>query len=372
MPMGSHQINNITRLTMDIWKDQVFFNEKPFPAGFFATAAMNVSGDTYDDLREASFELLFLLDKWRKNEQTDIKVLYPQLLSAGKKVLEQVWNIPPYFYLDRSKEEEVLLRRLSPDADIDVSDPKSDEGIFIRAYIYRMASLPVALDHFNCAAWYFTLNFLQYLEKRDANHFTVAAYDCFQSEEFGKLMEAYMGNVPVQRFSLLPDMHGAFVFARNPNPKKKEMVFVNRFCFDYLVDFYSYDLFNGLSWGHAPSMCHNCGKYFLTTTVRTPKYCDGIAPQDANYTCRQYGAMKNQKDKNVSHPVYRIFNTRAGTIRTHYRRGKISYALRVMALKLAAEYRDKALLDSAYAADGYARDMEQETLYAEVRRRLEE
>ena len=37
---------------------------------------------------------------------------------------------------------------------------------------------------------------------------------------------------------------------------------------------------------------------------------------------------------------------------------------------LAESYRDKALMDNDYAADGYARDMELEHIYAEAEKRL--
>ena len=114
----------------------------------------------------------------------------------------------------------------------------------------------------------------------------------------------------------------------------------------------------------------NCGRYFLTTSGRQPKYCDGIAPQDGRLTCRQYGAMQHQKEQNKQHPVYRIFSTRTNTIRKHHQRGRISDELRQAALKLAEEYRDKALLDNDYASHSYAQDMEQEHLYAEARKRL--
>ena len=39
---------------------------------------------------------------------------------------------------------------------------------------------------------------------------------------------------------------------------------------------------------------------------------------------------------------------------------------------LAEEYRDKALLDNGYASHSYARDMEQEHLYGEARKRVRE
>ena len=45
-------------------------------------------------------------------------------------------------------------------------------------------------------------------------------------------------------------------------------------------------------------------------------------------TCRQYGAMQHQKERNKQHPVYRIFSTRTNTIRKHHQRGKFSDELR--------------------------------------------
>ena len=80
--------------------------------------------------------------------------------------------------------------------------------------------------------------------------------------------------------------------------------------------------------------------------------------------------MKHQKEQNKQHPVYRLFATRTDTIRKHSQRGKISDALRQEALYLAGSYRDKALMDSDYAADGFARDMELKHIYAEAEKRL--
>ena len=77
-----------------------------------------------------------------------------------------------------------------------------------------------------------------------------------------------------------------------------------------------------------------------------------------------------QKEQNREHPIYRLFSTRTNTIRKHHQRGKISDELRQATLKLAEEYRDKALLDNDYASNGYAQDMEQEQLYTEARKRL--
>lgn len=173
----------------------------------------------------------------------------------------------------------------------------------------------------------------------------------------------------IEKFTVSPVMESTYIFARNPTQKEK-MVFVQRVRFHRIMSFYCFDLMNGLHHGHAPCVCQNCERYFLTRSGHKPKYCSGMAPQDSRLTCRQYGAMMHQKEQNKQHPVYRLFNTRANTIRKHHQRGKISDELRREALYLAETYRDRALMDNDYAAGDYAHDMEQETLYAQARSRL--
>ena len=165
----------------------------------------------------------------------------------------------------------------------------------------------------------------------------------------------------VEPFTITPDLRSSHVFARHPK-QEKETIFVNRYFFDHAISFYIFDLMNGLQHGHAPSRCCGCGTYFLTTNGHMPKYCDGIAPQDPRMTCRQYGAMMRQKEQNKQHPVYRLFTTRTNT-----QRGKISDGLRNEALYVAESLRDEALMDNDYAANGYARAMEQEAIYAQAK-----
>ena len=100
------------------------------------------------------------------------------------------------------------------------------------------------------------------------------------------------------------------------------------------------------------------------------KYCDGVSPQNPKYTCRQYGALNHQKEQNKNHPIYRLFKTRTNSIRKQHERGQITTELRKTAITLAEAYRDKALFDNAYAANGYVRDMELANLCAEAERRL--
>lgn len=122
--------------------------------------------------------------------------------------------------------------------------------------------------------------------------------------------------------------------------------------------------------GYAPSKCQNCGRYFLTTDARTPKYCYRNAIQNPHYTCRQYGAMNRQKEKNANHPIFQVYKTRTGTIRKHHQRGKISDEARQEALKICEELCDRALLDNSFAMKEYLLLMEQDAIYVEANKRL--
>ncbi|WP_370813690.1 DUF6076 domain-containing protein [Butyricicoccus pullicaecorum] len=247
-------------------------------------------------------------------------------------------------------------------------DPQAPYREFFFRYLTAAFAIPLGIYHFAVAGDYFERKYLRRLKERNETFFAVAAHDCFTSDDFWRVMDG-LPLPDIEAFSTAPVMESTYVFARNPSQEKK-MVFVQRVCFRGIIQFYCFDLMNGLHHGHAPCVCQNCERYFLTRSGHKPKYCSGMAPQDGRLTCRQYGAMMHQKEQNKQHPVYRIFSTLTNTIRKHHHRGKISDELREEALRLAETYRDKALLDNGYAADGYVHDMEQETLYAQARARL--
>lgn len=189
---------------------------------------------------------------------------------------------------------------------LSVTLPSPGLDFYIR-YCRAMAAAPLAIYHFCLAGWFFESDYLRRLCKRDENHFGVAAKDCFNGDLFWKEMRE-LGGVDIETFSVEPHLTSTCALVRNPKDEKK-MVFVSRVRFDSLMDFYTFDLFNGLHHGHAPSQCLCCGKHFLTTTGHIPKYCDGISPQNPSMTCRQYGAMMHQKENNKDHPIYRVFAT---------------------------------------------------------------
>lgn len=368
MPLGIRQNNNLQHITLDIWKDQVFLNEKSYPAGYFAANILNQKQETFYSLIHYGGAISYEVEALMKANRDAFAKLLPQVRSDVSALLDVLWTYPPYCFLNRAGEQEVLDKVFCEsmvDALMDTEAPYWD--FFVR-YLTAAFAIPLGIYHFVVAADYFERGYLCRLKERNETFFAIAAHDCFSSDDFWHMMEA-LPMPEIEKFTVSPVMESSYVFARNPNQKEK-MVFVQRVRFHSIMQLYCFDLMNGLHHGHAPCVCQNCEHYFLTCNGHRPKYCGGMAPQDSRLTCRQYGAMMHQKEQNKQHPVYRLFSTRTNTIRKHHQRGKISDELRREALYLAETYRDRALMDNDYAAGDYVHDMEQETLYAQARARL--
>lgn len=368
MPLGINQSNYLLHFTMDVLQDKVYYNEKEYPAGYFAASILNAPDDVMSKMLSAGSALLKLTSSIPRAEKEKILPVASFLKDHILAVTEHIWTLPPFCFNDIEQERKIIDLMLEEESLEALDIPDSRGRAFFLSYIQSTIFTPVALQHFIFAGTFFERGYLRRLKKRDETHFVAAAHDCFTNDLFWHEMDQLQMK-DVEPFSISPDMRSSYVFARHPK-REKEMVFVNRYFFDRVMSFYTFDLFNGLQHGHAPSQCIGCGKYFLTTDGHMPKYCDGIAPQDSRYTCRQYGASMRQKEQNKQHPIYRLFSTRTNTIRKHHERGKISDSLRREAIYIAESYRDKALMDNSYASDGYEQDMEQEHIYAEARKRL--
>ena len=368
MPLGTQQNNDFAQVTIDVWNDKVFYQEQEFPAGFMAASVLNISENGLKELIQAGGAPTFLFPVVIQGSDTEAAQVLPVLRERMIYLAKEVWRYSPFCYNNLEKELHRIDILFGDNALSQIRTPNSEFQQDFLIFCAAITRIPMAILHFIAAAQFFELDYLRRLKKRNETYFAVAAHDCFNSKEFWDELRE-LQSWDVEQFSVHPELTSTYVFARSPK-NEKEMVFVERVSFLRLIDFYTYDLLNGLHQGHAPSQCLGCGKYFLTTNGHIPKYCDGIAPQDSRYTCRQYGAMMRQKEQNKQHPIYRLFNTRAGTIRKHHQRGKISDDLRREALYLAESYRDKALMDNDYAESGYAQNMDLEHIYAEAEKRL--
>jgi len=367
MPMGTFQNNNLLHLTIDTWQDEVFFNGASYPAGHFATQVLNMELETMQSLVDKAGAISYLVEELGMADREKFCALLPQARSQISALLDDLWHFPPYSFLDRGAEDEVLETIFSEEALDQLMDGTSEVRCFFFRYLTACFSIPLGIYHFGWACDYFVSHYLARLKKRKEDSFAVAAHDCFNSESFWKEMDT-LSLPDIEAFTVTPQLISSYVFARHPK-HKKEMVFVSRLRFERAIDFYVYDLFRGLHYGNAPSQCLNCERFFLTVNGHQPKYCNGNDPQRPGFTCRQMGAKRHLKESNEDHPIYQLFRTRANTIRKHEERGKITHTVREAAISQAAKYRDRALINKKYAKEQYKKDMETDRLYAIVQKK---
>ena len=133
------------------------------------------------------------------------------------------------------------------------------------------------------------------------------------------------------------------------------------------------DFFEGLSYGYHISRCEICNKFFLVTSNRQQKYCDGLSEEVENgcsLTCRQVAAKRNQKEAAADDPRKELYRKRCACIRSEVSRGTITKEFGEQAKLLAKEYLDRAIADADYAREQYLIDMSREKLYTDVKERF--
>ena len=85
------------------------------------------------------------------------------------------------------------------------------------------------------------------------------------------------------------------------------------------------DFYRGLMRGNAPRRCHNCGRCFLLTRGYDTRYCNNIAPNETERTCRQVGAHRvAAKLWAGDTPLSREYATTINRIKAQRRTRKIS------------------------------------------------
>lgn len=250
MPLGIRQNNNLQHITLDIWKDQVFLNEKSYPAGYFAANILNQKQETFYSLIHYGGAISYEVEALMKANRDAFAKLLPQVRTDVSALLDILWTYPPYCFLDRSGEQEVL-DKVFCESMVDVlMDTESPYWDFFIRYLTAAFAIPLGIYHFVVAADYFERGYLSRLKERNETFFAIAAHDCFASDDFWHVMEA-LPMPEIEKFTVSPVMESSYVFARNPNQKEK-MVFVQRVRFHSIMQLYCFDLMNGLHHGHAP------------------------------------------------------------------------------------------------------------------------
>ena len=103
MPLGIEQNNHLLNLTLDVWQDQIFFNDSAFPAGYFAADILNVSDETMRELLTHGGEISFQVEALANAGHEEFIKLLPETRTSMEKLLDALWKCPPYSFWKRGR-----------------------------------------------------------------------------------------------------------------------------------------------------------------------------------------------------------------------------------------------------------------------------
>ena len=354
-------------LTLDYWRDEVSYQGITLPSGSIGCAALNISDDVVKELKQICQPLQAAIEAIMQM-QLNLEHLTPtgdsilQMLELLQK--EKAFPLLDYPYY-RKRVRQIFTAENMKNAvgyvkrtESDLADALDDpfvRGRGLLTVLLFCAQLPDTLAMFKIGL----LPFVQALHESDRTAEDYAA-------EFGK----YFSEFP--QFSLSDPSWMSLVnlsmqYLSTIMPGKDVPQLVRRMHYVSFVGMFRFDLFEGLSVGHAPRKCPICGRWFLTTDARHTKYCGGFAPGDPKgRTCRQLGNLQGREKRELAddHPLKVIYNRRMNTIQVYLRRGTLDEATAEKMKRLARDKLERAISDAAYANGSYADEMEQDALLA--------
>ena len=340
-------------LTLDYWQDSVTYEGKTVPGGTIGCEALNIPDTLREKLAQASIPLQKIVAAIKENNLT-AELLRPAKGSVLH-MIQHAKDTPPFSRADAAyyngRVEHIF----------------SEEGIQNTLAYVQAAAVVGLLATFN----------EQFRQGVGITKIITLA------EELPATIRNYKSGMTafadeLHKGKRTPDGY-AQVFGRifSGQPKlslddKSWQAFSNT-TIQYVSAVRS-DLYEGLCVGHAPRKCAVCGKWFLTADARYAKYCDGLAPGDKRgRTCRQVGNLRGREQRELAadHPIKKIYTKRFNTITQYLGRGTLDEQTAAAMKALAKSKLEKALQDSGYAQGGYAAEMEQAALLAEVKETIE-
>ena len=361
---------------------RVHIGGKVYQAGVFATHLLNqyYKDDTAARIAVFTTDNLFIQ---RKLNTGYIKV--SEFVSAGERTLKLFNALPwlqPFTMLDTNAERNRVAELFS-----------RENGEQIKEYFRRKAavhsmdddhilfnSLPREYDEqfFKDSAALLedvlsTLRFYNNLSNDMRNAFQRLQKFVSRTDEADRFDEEHLLPIALEIFGKTAFAVETEYVAIKKSNRSKAATIARRLYFENYYSFIITDFFEGLHHGHYPRQCEVCNKYFLMTSARKQKYCNGIAPELYNgekQTCRQYAVMMGKKERIDDHPILSIHKKRCNCIRAELSKGTITREFADAAKEMADKLKAKAIHGEEYTVAQFEKDMQRQNLYALVDKKL--
>ena len=308
----------------------VYLMGQEYPAGYFASAFLNVEKETFERIRIAGRDFL---------EEFEV-YLTARTISAGgmaqqamEKLYRELSSLPGYQQLNPPQQREYAppllrsLRAYPEEADLYITlGTKERESML--AWQKRIKDFPWDMEHFQMIFQELMQLFFnrQYertpfgyaklyagycRDKRKAREYIDSVYYSICDDEedlpwdiadYTKediVKERREKEIEFKKRYPFEDINAKVTYRLEGDPKDPDKIIIAEvFTFEHLEDFIKMDFMQGLSVGHIPRICANCGRYFLLDHGYDTRYCNEIDPKDPSHrTCRVVGAKKTMMRK---------------------------------------------------------------------------
>lgn len=121
MPLGIQQNNSFLRLTLDVWQDKVFHNEREYPAGFFAASILNTPPDDIREMLRVGDTFHGRLFEVFCASKEELGIMLPSLKEQVQTLAELLLKHPPFCFHDKAQAQHLIDVMLSPESLNDLS-----------------------------------------------------------------------------------------------------------------------------------------------------------------------------------------------------------------------------------------------------------
>ena len=367
-------ILNQNLLTLDFWQDKVTYGKQTVPIGTIGCAALNITDEQITELItlcQPLSNIILMLG----TGSIDVSV-FPMAEESLLKIIQFLQKTEPFSFLALATDEKELHRLFDEEHIINIGayikaaqeigavaafDEQYSRGVGMMKLIQVMAQLGGTL-------LIYKQTMIAFAHALHDSQRTPDGYAAAFAEHFAK------SDVLSPDNSLWMSLTNTTMqYVSSVMPEKGIPQLVKRMHYVSFVGMFRSDLFEGLCIGHAPRKCPICDRWFLTTDARQTKYCGGLAPGDKlGRTCRQIGNLKGREQRELAdnHPIKAIYTRRMNTITQYLHRGTLDEQTAAVMKLLAKDKLERAIEDVAYAKGSYEKEMAQDALLNEARKKL--
>ena len=380
---------------VDFGDKDIILRGKTYPKGMFATEMLNTDRDTVTKLLSAGAPIFQIFQdliggKFSEESFDESKfailnlteLLFRQKLFSVLDIPAEIERIDRMFSED-SKKLLVLFHRaklqLQVEQQLGKQSELTEEGRELFFFGERLMHDYIEMMRFYTYAPHDIANFLnailnlerekiRTLKKRDESNFAKAYDDFFSNEEIRIRLLASQVTPMIAGYNTRPAMQTEYISLVRPG-KRQQHILARRIYFCRIMDFLVADFCEGLHVGHSPKQCEICQRYFLMTSGRHQKYCNGYAPGDKKHrSCRTVGSRiaRDNRERSKDHPAKVEYRKRCNTVDHHLREGKIDARFASKVKELAKEKMYRAISDNEYFLNLYQAEMQQKAIYKEA------